>query len=59
LPIIVPTDAADLGSDPLLITAFQYEHERPGSDLYDVLAQRKDFDAALNQAEAQSGTTAR
>jgi hypothetical protein len=49
LPVIVPTDPGDLGTDPLLLTAYQYDQEHPGSDLYDVLAQRKSFDEALSQ----------
>ena len=49
LPVLVPADPAHLGTDPLLLTAFQYHEQNPGSDLYDVLAQRKNFDEALNQ----------
>jgi hypothetical protein len=48
LPVVVPTDPHLAGSDPLLLTAFQYEQEKPGSDLLDVLAGRKDFHSALN-----------
>ena len=59
LPVIVPKEPAELGTDPLLLTAYQYEQERPGSDLFDVLAQRKNFDEALNDGEVRSGTTAR
>jgi hypothetical protein len=47
LPVMVPADPREAGSDPLLLTAFQYEQEKPGSDLIDVLAERKDFDSAL------------
>jgi hypothetical protein len=50
LPIIIPSDPAQFGMDPLLLTAYQYDQEQPGSDLRDVLAQRKDFDAALNDS---------
>jgi hypothetical protein len=50
LPVIIPTNPVELGSDPLLLTAYQYEQEKPGSDLRDVLAGRKDFDAALNDS---------
>lgn len=49
LPVMVPNDPAEIGTDPLLLTAYQYDQEHPGSDLYDVLAQRKDFDEAINQ----------
>jgi hypothetical protein len=47
LPLDLPVDVPELGSDPLLLTAFQYDQQYPGSDLRDVLARRKDFDAAL------------
>lgn len=47
LPVEVPSDAGDIGSDTLLATAYQYDAERPGSDLREVLAQRKRFDQAL------------
>jgi hypothetical protein len=47
LPVEVPADIHELGSDPLLMTAFQYDQECPGSDLRAVLSQRKYFDDAL------------
>jgi hypothetical protein len=56
LPVFVPLNPLELGTDPLLLTAYQYEQEQPGSDFYDVLAQRKDFEAAL--AEQLTSTTA-
>jgi hypothetical protein len=59
LPLTIPNDPAEIGSDPLLLTTYQYEHEQPGSELYDVLAKRKDFDRALKEGEAHSGATAR
>ena len=59
LPVIIPEDPAKLGSDPLVLTAYQYEHEHPGSDLYDLLAQRKDFDRALNESGKYSGAKAK
>ncbi len=49
LPLVLPNNPADLGTDPLLLTAHQYDQENPGSDLYDVLARRKSFDEAMNQ----------
>jgi hypothetical protein len=49
LPVMVPASPADLGTDPLLLTAYQYDQEHPGSDLYDVLARRKRFDDAINK----------
>ena len=47
LPVEVPEDIAIAGDDALVITAYQYDQERPGSDLKDVLARRKGFDAAF------------
>ena len=52
LPIDVPQDAATLktaGSDPLRLTAWQYLNEHPGSDICEVLSQRKDFHDALDE----------
>ena len=52
LPVEVPRNVEELARmarDPLLITAYQYVAEHPGSDLSDLLAQRKDFQAALNR----------
>jgi hypothetical protein len=51
LPLKVPTNVEELARaahDPLLITAYQYVTENPGTDLADLLAQRKDFQTALN-----------
>lgn len=51
LPVEVPRDTDELAQaadDPLLTMAFQYVAERPGTDLADVLAQRKKFDDALS-----------
>ena len=56
LPVIVPPNPEEIGTDPLLLTAHQYDEEHPGSDLYDVLAQRKSFDEALDH---DSNATAR
>jgi hypothetical protein len=52
LPIEVPEDLREIGSDPLLLTAFQYDRECPGTDLWDVLAQRKAFDQALGERQS-------
>lgn len=49
LPIDVPTDPSKIGPDALILTAFQYDMERPGSDLRVLLAKKKDFEAALNE----------
>jgi hypothetical protein len=52
LPIEVPQDATALktaGSDTLRLTAWQYRQEHPGTDLSEVLSQRKNFSAALNE----------
>jgi hypothetical protein len=59
LPLFIPDNPIELGSDPLLLTAYQYDQEHPGSDLYDVLARRKDFDQAMNDGEVNSNATAR
>lgn len=40
LPVNAPMDPAELGSDSLVLTAYQYDMERPGSDLRAVLARR-------------------
>ena len=44
MPLEVPADVRDVtGEDPLLLTAFQYDQQYPGSDLRDVLAKRKEL----------------
>lgn len=51
LPIDIPHDEQtlhDAGSDALKLTAWQYEQERPVSDIRAVLSRKKDFEAALN-----------
>jgi hypothetical protein len=51
LPVEVPNNPEELAraaSDPLLLTAYQYVTECPGSDLAELLAQRKDFKAVLD-----------
>jgi hypothetical protein len=37
------------GSDTLRLTAWQYMNEHPGTDISEVLSQRKDFNLALNE----------
>lgn len=49
LPVEVPSQIESADSDALILTAYQYDYERPGSDLLDVLSQKKDFDAALGE----------
>ena len=49
LPVTLPDDPAEIAADALLATVSQYERERPGTDLLDVLSRRKDFDVALNE----------
>jgi hypothetical protein len=49
LPIDLPTDPSKIGPDALILTALQYDSERPGSDLRALLAKKKDFEAALNE----------
>ena len=56
LPIEVPADAASLesaSSDPLRLTAWQYDVERPGSDIREVLSRRREFRAAVGKASAK------
>ena len=47
LPVHVPHDISEIGSDTLILTAYQYDSERPGSDIRDVLALNRNFDEAL------------
>jgi hypothetical protein len=54
LPIEVPADSASLKAalnNALFLTAWQYDLEFPGSDIREVLSQRKDFWVALNSPE--------
>jgi hypothetical protein len=56
LPIEVPQDAEALktaGTDTLRLTAWQYMNEHPGTDICDVLSQKKQFDNALNEHDTQ------
>ena len=47
LPVVLPANASDIGSDALLLTAYQFDTERPGSDIRAVLAQSLPFEEAL------------
>jgi hypothetical protein len=54
LPLHVPQNTEELkaaAADTLRLTAYQYMNEHKESDLADLLAQRKDFEAAMQQAE--------
>ena len=49
LPIrfpLTPSELNDVAGDTLRLTAYQYDAERPGSDLRAVLALEKEFEAA-------------
>lgn len=50
----MPQNADELktaAADTLRLTAYQYNAERPGSDLVDVLGKTKDFESALMDGE--------
>jgi hypothetical protein len=50
LPVAVPNDAESLriaADNTVLLTAWQYDFEFPGSDIRAVLSQTKDFQSAL------------
>ena len=56
LPLHVPRNPQELkdaAADTLRLTAYQYATEHKGSDLADVLARRKDFEAALRDDDAE------
>jgi len=59
LPVHVPRNADELkaaAADTLRLTAYQYNSERPGSDLAEVLSKTKNFDSALmDAADAVAG----
>lgn len=50
LPVSLPDDPDEVTADALFATISQYERERPGTDLLDVLSGRKDFDVALHES---------
>jgi hypothetical protein len=50
LPVHVPRNADELKdavADTLRLTAYQYNAERPGSDLVEVLSKARNFESAL------------
>ena len=51
LPLELPEDLTDIEGDPLLLTVYQFELERPGSDLREVLTKSKDFEDALGETD--------
>lgn len=57
LPVQIPEDVNAIGSDSLLLTAYQYDHERSGSDLRAVLAKTKDFESALVESSQATSAT--
>ncbi len=55
LPVQISQTAEELkeaAGDPLRITAYQYVSEHGDSDLADLLAKRKDFESAMQDANA-------
>lgn len=55
LPLHVPANTEELkaaSADTLRLTAYQYNAERPGSDLIEVLSGKKSFSAALKEGPA-------
>jgi hypothetical protein len=53
LPITIPGSPEELkvaAADTLRLTAYQYDMERPGSDLSLVMALKKDFQTAVSDA---------
>ena len=51
LPIILPENPDESEGDPLVLTAYQYDLERPGSDLRSVLSKSIKFEEALNDSQ--------
>ena len=51
LPIVVPCDHSELAAmqfvDALIMTAYQYHIQQPGSDIVDVLSKKKSFAEAF------------
>jgi hypothetical protein len=56
LPITLPENPAEISTDALLLTAYQYDTERPGSDLRSVLARSRTFGEALNDPNSDAAT---
>ena len=51
MPITIPGSPEELkiaAADTLRLTAYQYDMERPGSDLSLVMARKKDFQTAVS-----------
>ena len=58
LPVKIPATPAELqdaASDVLRMTAYQYQAERPKSDLAAVLSQTRSFEAAFNSLSETAG----
>ena len=56
LPVQVPRNEEELklaSSDTLRLTAYQFNHERPGTDIVAVLNRTKSFSAAVNDAMSE------
>jgi len=56
----VPATPEDLkagASDTLRLTAYQYVNQNPGTDLADLLAMRKVFEAAMHGEEAATASS--
>jgi hypothetical protein len=51
LPLTISSDPEHIRNDALLATVDQYEREWPGSDLTDLLTQRKSLGDVLNEEE--------
>lgn len=58
LPIVLPDNPAEIEHDTLLLTAYQYDLERPGSDLRAVLSLGRPFDEALADPVGRSSSAA-
>ena len=51
LPIQLPDQVDSLQFDALLLTAYQYDQQNPGSDLRELFAQTKSVEQALRETE--------
>jgi hypothetical protein len=59
LPVHVPARLEDIGSDALIQTAYQYDREKPGSDLREVLAQKRPFEEVMSEAVREGAPSLR
>jgi hypothetical protein len=50
------SDPADMASDPLVLTACQYDRQSPGSDLCALLSGAADLDERANAGPGRPGT---